>query len=251
MTKQLSLFAKEEVELAAHEAEMEEASGMIREKVIVFGRHLAEIHESACWKCRYKSFDDYCQERWKITGARGRQLVDAYGVAKNLASMTDEGGLPTFFYSYFSESHARELKKLPADQQATAWNAAKSQTEKPTAKLVGAIVEEMKAKPETKPETTPDDIYKMGKADQQKTIADIEAKAESAYTDELVLMVLAIAQKRLRAIGEDIKKDRYAAHFRVGEFHIQGGILGLVTVLREELRLAHERLASPLLDGSA
>lgn len=249
MSKQISLYAKEEAELDAHEREMEEASGMIRERVVVFGRHLAEIHESGCWKARHTSFDAYCQERWRFTGTRGRQLVDAYGVAKNLASMTDEGGLPTYFYSYFTESHARELKHLPPEGQRAAWQAAsgvkdeKGEPVPPTAKTLAKAVKAMGP--------TPEEIYRLPRDEQHRVISEMEAMAEREFASQRMADILALAQKRLRSVAEDIRADRFAETFRVGEFRVTGGIAGLVTVLQEECRLTSEKLASPLLERGA
>ncbi len=251
METAINLYAKELAELEAHEREMEEAAGMIREKVVLFGRHLSEIHLSGCWKAKYESFDDYCLQRWRFTGARGRQLVDAYGVAKNLAAMTEETRLPSFMFEYFTESHARVLKQLPPEQQRDAWQATVSAAAKngttPTAKALTAAVEAAEPAPAV---PTPEDVYAMGRDEQHSTIARMEEAAEASFIQQRQLELLALAQKRFRSVLEDMRHERFGDTFTKGDYHVKGGLVGLGTTMQDEIREMQERLTGPLFEES-
>lgn len=236
-----NLYAVELAELETHEREMEQSSGMIRSNVVIFGQHLSAIHESECWKAKYKNFDDYCETRWRFSGSRGRQLVSAYDVAKNLAAMTEENQLGTFLFEYFTESHARVLKDLSPDQQRTAWTAATASGEAPTAKTLSVVVDAIK--------TTPEDVYAMGKEEQHAFVTGLEQKAEEASVQHEAIAVASLAMKRLRAVAESIRDDKFGNRFNEGRYTIGGGISGLIAMLQTELKARHEEWTAPLLEA--
>lgn len=242
-----TLYAKEEAELAIAEQRMEAAAGFIRDKIGDFARDLANIHENALWKCRYANFDAYCQERWGFTGTRGRQLVDHYDVSKNLAKMTDDGDFAVYFSTYFSEGHSRVLKQLPAEQQRGAVKAvmatAAATGEKPTARVLERVVRDFKA--------TPDNLDRMSREEQGRVIADMEEAAEAAYVAQSAISILRLAAKRLRSVTEQARDDKFSRLFRHGEYSICGGIVGLLDVLREEVRQLEQRLAAPMLESAS
>lgn len=237
MSEIANLFADELAELEAHEKAMEEASGIIRAHVVVFGKHLSEIYESSCWKAKkYKNFDEYCEHRWQFTGARGRQLCSAYDVAKNLAAMTEETHLPVFLFEHFTESHARVLNALPPDQQRVAWQAATASGEPPTAKTLSAAVEEVKAK-------TPADVYAMTKEEQHAFVSGIEEKAEEASINQEAIEVAALAMKRLRAVAASIRDEKFGTRF--------GEVAPQITNLQNDLEKLHEQWTAPLLEAAS
>lgn len=228
----MNLYAAELAELVAHEKEMEAASGLIRSNLIIFIKHLSEIYESACWKAEYKNFDDYCDRRWQFTGSRGRQLVSAYDVAKNLASMTEETHLPVFLFEHFTESHARVLKKLSPDGQRIAWQAATASGEPPTAKTLSAVVEET--------QTTPEQVYAMTKEEQHEFVSNLEEKAEETAIHQEAIEVAALAMKRLRAVAASIRDAKFGERFN--------GIAETITGLQDKLEKLHQEWTAPLLE---
>ncbi len=64
-----------------------------------------------------RTFEDYCKERWGLKERRAYQLMDAAKATKQLQSCTIVQ-LPA------TESQARPLAALPADEQPAAWTAA-------------------------------------------------------------------------------------------------------------------------------
>lgn len=134
--------------LAASEETIERAQQTGRDAVLVIGRELARIRRERWYQQTHRTFDEYCHGRWGFSGSRGTQLADAYQVCRNIAGKTyddesqadlharslhanktssDPNAAPAAFeafYANFRESHARELKKLPAEDQAAAWDTA-------------------------------------------------------------------------------------------------------------------------------
>jgi hypothetical protein len=93
--------------LEEREARIEEAE---RNNYIVRGRELGAIRDGEWWRRRYnfKSFEEYCEERWELDDNHARRLILASSFAERcqLASLS----LPS------RESHIRPLlSRLQAD----------------------------------------------------------------------------------------------------------------------------------------
>lgn len=118
------------------------------------GEALMEIRDSRLYRVEHSTFEDYCREKWKFTKTQANRLIGAADVAKNLAPI---GVIPA------SESQARPLTKLPAEQQPAAWEKAveKAGGEQPTAKQVEEAVVEVLA-PEAKSQTKERDVRSDG-----------------------------------------------------------------------------------------
>jgi hypothetical protein len=106
---------------------------------IEVGEALVEIRDSRLYRLEFKTFEDYCRDKWHMSRPRVYQLVGTAAVAKNLSTMVD---IP----EPSSERQARPLTKLKEpEQQRAAWNKAveSSPTGHPTAKEVTLAVQEI------------------------------------------------------------------------------------------------------------
>jgi hypothetical protein len=128
-----ALSNTEQDELEKHESVIERGLQTFYE----VGYALSEIREQKLYRAAYATFEDYCRERWNMSRANANRLVQAAAIADNLAPM---GAKPT------SERQVRPLSKLPPDEQQEAWReAAERSGGKPTARVVGEVVQERTA----------------------------------------------------------------------------------------------------------
>jgi hypothetical protein len=99
------------------------------------GTALSEIRDSKLYRMEYGTFEDYCRERWGMSRSYAHRMIDSSEVVQ----MLPMGNIPT------SERQARPLAKLPAAEQAPAWQdavqTAKAEERKVTAKDVEQAVE--------------------------------------------------------------------------------------------------------------
>lgn len=144
--------------LADHEATIERGL----KTFVDVGNALAAIRDGKLYKADHATFEDYCKERWGWTRVRAYQLIDAAAVVDNVAGLISDNSrmrdslkfmgetvkmmsdVNNCLHRPATESQARPLTKLPADEQADAWEevvAESEQTgEKITAKKVEAVV---------------------------------------------------------------------------------------------------------------
>jgi hypothetical protein len=103
------------------------------------GNALLEIRDNKLYRIEYKTFEDYCKERWNISRPRAYQLIEAATVVGNLSTMVDKQ-IP------ISERQTRPLTKLEPEEQREAWQQVIVRAdEKPiTAALVTEVIEEIK-----------------------------------------------------------------------------------------------------------
>gem|GEM_PF-2354666 len=144
-TDQLTLF--EVNELAHHEGVI--AHGL--ETFVDVGQSLMLIRDRQLYRAKYTTFADYCRKRWKIGKSRAYQLIGAAEVFENVhrGGQTDGDSEPVVAPT--TERQTRPLTKLPAEEQAGAWNDAVERSGgEPTAKDVEAVVAER-----LEPEHTP------------------------------------------------------------------------------------------------
>ena len=78
------------------------------------GNALLEIRDSRLYRADYGTFEDYCRGKWNMQRAYAYRLIGAAEVVSNLSPIGDI--LPA------TETQARPLTSLPADQQAQAWS---------------------------------------------------------------------------------------------------------------------------------
>lgn len=85
------------------------------------GRALAEIKERGLYKARCETFEQYCQTYWSFSRSYVYRLVQGAEVVGRLlpaGNKSDSDSMP------ITEWQVRELRKLPANEQAGAWSAA-------------------------------------------------------------------------------------------------------------------------------
>jgi hypothetical protein len=112
------------------------------------GTALAAIRDERLYRDGYETFEAYCKGRWGWERRHAYRLMDAAGVVANVSQGTHSrikitlGGPPPL---PDSERVARPLTKLPADEQADAWEEVVTEAEttgKPiTAKKVQEVVD--------------------------------------------------------------------------------------------------------------
>jgi hypothetical protein len=102
---------EESVRLIALERVIEKG----RDTFVDVGNALAEIRDSRIYRSSHGNFEDYCRERWQFSKTQCNRLIESAKVVENL---TPNGVTP------FTESQARPLAKLPAEQQPAAWEKA-------------------------------------------------------------------------------------------------------------------------------
>jgi hypothetical protein len=103
----------EENALRAHEATIERGL----KTFVEVGNSLMAIRDARLYRAEYATFEDYCRERWNLKQSRAYQLMDAARVIGNLQSSTIVE-LP------ITESQARPLSSLPAEEQHIVWQTA-------------------------------------------------------------------------------------------------------------------------------
>ena len=94
------------------------------------GEALSEIRDSRLYRIEYKTFDDYCRDKWGISRVQAHRLTAASEIAATLPI----GNKPT------AESQVRPLVRLPQEERGSAWEEA-SVNGTPTAKEVESVVE--------------------------------------------------------------------------------------------------------------
>lgn len=88
-----------------------------KDTFVEVGNALAEIRDSRMYRATFKTFDDYCKDRWGLNKQTAYQLIEGAAVTENLKShKCDE--LPQ------NQGQTRPLAKLPADKQPEAWTKA-------------------------------------------------------------------------------------------------------------------------------
>ncbi len=103
------------------------------------GTALLTIRDQRLYREDHSTFEDYCQERWGMTRRHANRLIEASEVIDNLGPIGPI--LPA------TESQARPLTQLPAEQQGPAWQEAveTAPNNKPTAAHVVATVRNIQA----------------------------------------------------------------------------------------------------------
>lgn len=109
------------------------------ETFVEVGLALQEIRDSRLYRAGYATFDGYCRDRWGFTPQRAYQLIEAANIARGVQEVNP--GLQTT--RNLTERSARELRRLPAEQQPEALAAAmEKHGPAPTAAEVRSVVAE-------------------------------------------------------------------------------------------------------------
>jgi hypothetical protein len=105
---------------------------------IEVGNALSEIRDERLYRASHGTFDEYCRDRWGWTSSRARQLI---GAAETVTNVTAIGGTAPG-----TESQARELAGLTADQAATVMRVAH---ERSGGNITAAAIRESRQQPWT------------------------------------------------------------------------------------------------------
>lgn len=104
---------------------------------IEVGDALATVRDNRLYRTTFPTFEAYCQQRWGFSDSRARQLIGAAQTVTNVTAL----GLP----APATESQARALNAVPADERADVWADTLERTAgKPTA---AAVAETIKHRP--------------------------------------------------------------------------------------------------------
>ena len=87
-----------------------------KDAFVEVGNALAKIRDGRLYRDTHSSFDVYCRERWGWMRDYADKLIAASGVVERVHTIV--GNSPK------TESQARELNKLPPEEQADAWREA-------------------------------------------------------------------------------------------------------------------------------
>ena len=115
---------------------------------IEVGNSLKWIHDNETYKTvdKYKTFKDYCRQKWDMVASRGRQLISAAEVSKNLTDVT--------VVTPMNECQVRPLMGLALEQQRDAWQRAVEEAggKLPTGRMVAQVVKELKEETDEAPQ---------------------------------------------------------------------------------------------------
>lgn len=132
----MSLFSRSKPPLTSIEhAELVECEQRIERGFQAYrdaGKALARIRDGNLYREKFETFDQYCQDRWRMTPQHAGRLIAAAEVARNLEPI---GSIPA------NEAQARELAPLPKTEQVAVWQEVTERTKgKPTAAAITAAV---------------------------------------------------------------------------------------------------------------
>lgn len=150
-------------ELSAQEAiDLEQAESAVERCAEVFDagvRALAVIRDKRLYRERYRTFEQYCQERWGYTRQHVNRLISASHIVEVLLTEpigSKPGDVEAPIPLPANESQTRAIAALPEEEQAPAWRQAVTTAPggKVTAKHVEKVVAERKA-PKAAPSAPP------------------------------------------------------------------------------------------------
>jgi len=120
--------------------ELERCEVVIKQGLQTFievGQALMTIKEKRLYRIGYKTFEDYCVEKWSISRPRAFQLIEAANVISGLSTIVDI--LPK------TESQVRPLTSLEPEIQKQVWSeVVKTHGDNITAAKVQTVVNDWK-----------------------------------------------------------------------------------------------------------
>ena len=133
----VTLSSMEATALANHEATIERGL----QSFVEVGTALLAVRDERLYRADYRTFEDYCHERWGWERRHAYRLIDAATAVGNVSHGTQTNVMPT------SERQARPLTTLPPADQPIAWQRAveTAPNGRVTAGHVTSVVREMKA----------------------------------------------------------------------------------------------------------
>lgn len=135
--------AVEVMDLTVHEkSELVELETVIENGMRQFidvGRALLQIRDGRLYRDTYRTFDDYCRDRWGMSKTHANRLIESSKATDNVAPI---GVKPQ------NEAQARPLTRLKPEQRAAAWKEAVETA--PDGKVTAAHVDGVVIKMEKK-----------------------------------------------------------------------------------------------------
>lgn len=118
-----------------------------KDTFVEVGTALSEIRDSRIYRATFKTFEEYCQNRWDFSRQYVNKIISAAEVVSKMETTVSK---PT------SERQVRELAKAPEEDRPAAWERAQEIAkeegkQKPAARHVEAAV--MEVMPKEEPET--------------------------------------------------------------------------------------------------
>lgn len=150
-------------------SDLEELESIIASGLRTFvdvGQALTRIRDGELYKATHRTFETYCSERWGFKRSYAYDLMKSAAVAENVRHGGQELPQPS------TERQARELAKLPTEEQPKAWAEAVA-TAPPsgvTAKHVANVVAERLPKPQ--PAFSPDPMPASTPKTERQRITD-------------------------------------------------------------------------------
>jgi hypothetical protein len=115
--------------------ELERCEVVIKQGLNTFievGEALFIIRDKRLYRREFKTFEDYCKQKWAISRQRVYQLIDASNVINHLSTMVD---IPT------SERQVRPLTSLEPEIQKEVWKEVVKQSEETRQPITAARVQ--------------------------------------------------------------------------------------------------------------
>lgn len=142
---------------------------------IEVGAALLHIRNGKLYSQTHKTFEAYCKDRWGFSRPRAYELIKSAKVSENLSEISDKPE---------NDFQARELSRLPADQQAAAWIEAIETA--PHGKVTASHVRKVVARrlpPKTQPQNCNDSGSDETEID-NSTESDFEQELNNDYCEE-------------------------------------------------------------------
>lgn len=143
------------------------------------GSYLLVIRDERLYRAEFKSFEEYCSERWGFERIRAHQMIDGAKVMSGLtAAIGDRISLPV------NERQTRALHAVPEEKRAEVWEEAIGKAKKgssPAASIIEKIAKKFK-KVVTRKSAAPSDAgWSKEMLADDKELRDAFAAIEKVY----------------------------------------------------------------------
>ena len=143
------------------------------------GQALLEIRENKLYRIEYKTFEEYCQEKWQMPSRVARRLISS---KKTMDNLGPTGPKPTL------ERHVRPLTSLEPEVQNAAWQeTVEKHGENITAKKVQEVADQWKeTSKEIKQQKNEGVFVAATEKDILQKAKEIKAKKAEEYKQKIV-----------------------------------------------------------------
>jgi hypothetical protein len=227
--------ASRELLTVTEKQRLEECETIIEKGLQTFievGQVLLEIKDRRLYREEYGTFETYCGSRWGLSRPRAYQLIQATNVVNNLSAASDV--LPT------TESQARPLSKLSAEDQLDTWNEVVQESQE-TGKSITAksiekkVSERLKKKTETSTIVDTEVLEAEVNPENLSTIVDrseLIKKIRGAVADAEYEIMIEVSGKWLLRSG---LSDIWTELRQTDELHIDEGFKDYITLKQAEM----------------